>query len=91
MRDGRETTVLNLCSVERHRILWELEALLDQGGEFADAAALLAKDFLSVSRANDWTTGIESVCLLDLYRGSKSMSIGLTDISDRGRDADFDS
>lgn len=51
--DGGETTVLNLCSVEGDGVLGELEALLDQAGEFADAAALLAEDFLGVCGADD--------------------------------------
>jgi hypothetical protein len=53
LSDGRQTTVLNLCGVERNRVLWELEALLDERGEFSDAASLLAEDFLCVGCADD--------------------------------------
>ena len=51
--DGRETTVLHLGGVQRDGVFGELEALLDQGGELADAAALLAEDFLGVGGADD--------------------------------------
>jgi len=52
--DGGETTVLHLGGVEGHGVLRELEALLDERGEFADAATLLAEDFLSVGCADYW-------------------------------------
>jgi len=51
--DSGETTVLDLGGVERYRVLGELEALLDQRGELADAAALLAEDILGVGGADD--------------------------------------
>ncbi|KAB8343274.1 hypothetical protein FH972_022862 [Carpinus fangiana] len=51
--DGGKTAVLDLGSVERHAVLWELETLLDQAGELADAAALLAQNFLCVGCADD--------------------------------------
>jgi hypothetical protein len=51
--NGRQTTVLHLGGVERDRVLGELEALLDQGGELADAASLLAEDLLGVGGADD--------------------------------------
>lgn len=51
--DGGETTVLDLGGVEGDGVLWELETLLDQGGEFANATSLLAEDFLGVSCADD--------------------------------------
>lgn len=53
LRDGGQTTVLDLGSVEGDRVLWELEALLDERGEFANAASLLAEDFLCVCRADN--------------------------------------
>ncbi len=53
LSDSRQTTVLNLGSVKRDRVLWELEALLDERGEFSDAASLLAEDFLCVGCADD--------------------------------------
>lgn len=46
--DGRETTILHLCRVERHAVFGELETLLDERCEFADATTLLAKNFLGV-------------------------------------------
>lgn len=51
--DSGETTVLDLGGVERDRVLGELETLLDQRGELADAAALLAEDILGVGGADD--------------------------------------
>ena len=53
MCDGGETTVLDLSGVERYGVLRELEALLDEGGEFADSASLLAENFLCVGCADD--------------------------------------
>ena len=55
--DGGETTVLDLGGVERDRVLGELEALLDEGSEFADAAALLAENLLCVGGADDCVCG----------------------------------
>jgi len=46
--DGRETSVLDLGSVERDRVLRELESLLDEGGEFADSSTLFAENLLCV-------------------------------------------
>lgn len=51
--DGRETAVLDLGRVQRNRVLGELEPLLDEGGELADAAALLAQNLLGVGSADD--------------------------------------
>jgi len=51
--DGGKTTVLDLGGVEGDRVLWELEALLDQGCELANATALLAENFLGVGCADD--------------------------------------
>lgn len=51
--DGGETAVLDLGGVEGDGVLGELEALLDQGGQLADAAALLAEHLLGVGRADD--------------------------------------
>lgn len=53
MSDGGETTVLDLGGVEGNAVLWELEALLDEGGKFANAASLLSENFLSVGCADD--------------------------------------
>jgi len=51
--DGRETTVLNLSSIQAHGAFGELESLLDEGSEFADSSSLLAENFLCVGCAND--------------------------------------
>ena len=51
--DGGETAVLDLGGVEGDAVLGELEALLDEGGELADAAALLAQNLLGVGGADD--------------------------------------
>jgi hypothetical protein len=51
--DGRQTAVLDLGGIEGDRVLGELEALLDQAGELADAAALLAENLLGVGGADD--------------------------------------
>lgn len=51
--DGAETAVLDLGGVKGDGVLGELEALLDEGGELADAAALLSEDLLGVGGADD--------------------------------------
>ena len=51
--DGRETTVLDLLSVELKGVIGELEALLDERGELADAATLLSQNLLGVSGTDD--------------------------------------
>lgn len=51
--DGGQTTVLNLGGVEGDAVLGELEALLDQAGELADATALLAENLLGVGGADN--------------------------------------
>jgi hypothetical protein len=51
--DGRETAVLDLGGIERDRVLRELEPLLDEAGELANAAALLAQNLLGVCCADD--------------------------------------
>lgn len=53
LSDGGETTVLDLGGVEGDRVLGELEALLDEGGELADAATLLTENLLGVGGADD--------------------------------------
>jgi len=53
LRDGGETTVLNLLGVEFERVFGELETLVDERGELADAAALLAENLLSVGSTDD--------------------------------------
>ena len=51
--DGRETTVLDLLGVELKGVFRELETLLNERSELADAAALLAQNFLGVGGADD--------------------------------------
>lgn len=51
--DGGQAAVLDLGGVEGDGVLGELEALLDEGGELADAAPLLAEDLLGVGGADD--------------------------------------
>ena len=51
--NSRETPVLDLGGIQRYAVLGELETLLDEGGELANATALLSEDFLSVCGAND--------------------------------------
>lgn len=51
--DGGQTTVLDLGGVEGNAVLGELEALLDQAGELADAATLLTEDLLGVGGTDD--------------------------------------
>ena len=53
LSDGGETAVLDLGGIEGDGVLGELEALLDEGGELANAAALLTKDFLGVGGTDD--------------------------------------
>ena len=51
--DSRETTILDLLGVQLEGVVGELEALLDESRELADATALLAEDFLGVGCADD--------------------------------------
>jgi len=44
---------LDLCSIEGNRVVGELEAFLDEGSEFADAASLLSENLLCMCGAND--------------------------------------
>jgi len=53
LSDGRETTVLNLGSVEGDGVFREFETLLNERCEFTNASSLLAEDFLGVGCAND--------------------------------------
>lgn len=50
--DSRQTTVLHLLSEQLNRALSKLEALLDDGSELADAAAILAQDVLGLGGAD---------------------------------------
>ena len=53
MSDSIETTVLNLLGVELNGPLGELETLLDERSELANAASLLSEDLLGVGGADD--------------------------------------
>ena len=53
LSNGRKTTVLDLLGVELKGVIRELEALLNERGEFADAATLLAQNFLGVGGTDD--------------------------------------
>lgn len=53
LSDSRETTVLDLLGVELERVFGELETLLDERGELADAATLLTEDLLGVGGTDD--------------------------------------
>ena len=48
LSNSGETTVLDLLGVELKGVLGELETLLDEGGELADAATLLTENLLGV-------------------------------------------
>jgi hypothetical protein len=60
LRDSRETTVLDLLGVELERVFRELEPLLDERGEFTDAAALFAENLLGVGCTDDNLTVLVS-------------------------------
>lgn len=53
LSDSGETTVLDLGGVQRDRVLGEPETLLDERGELANAAALLAQNLLGVGGTDD--------------------------------------
>jgi hypothetical protein len=53
LSDSGETTVLDLGGVEGDGVLGELESLLDERGELANAAALLAENLLGVGGSDD--------------------------------------
>ena len=50
---------MNFLSVQLERVLRELETLLDERSELADAAALLAQNFLGVGGADDDLRGTD--------------------------------
>lgn len=61
MSDGGQTAVLDLGGVQGDRVLGEAETLLDEGGELADAAALLAQNLLGVGSTDDCEKLLASV------------------------------
>jgi hypothetical protein len=70
--DGRETSVLDLGGVEGDGVFGELESLLDEGGELANASSLLAENFLCVGGSND-NIG-NGGCNSDFYAGVSFLS-----------------
>ena len=54
LSDGGQTAVLDLGGIEGDGVLGELEALLDEGSELADAATLLTENLLGVGGTDDW-------------------------------------
>ena len=53
LSDGGQTAVLDLGGIEGDGVLGELEPLLDEGGELANAAALLTENLLGVGGTDD--------------------------------------
>ena len=53
LRNGGETPGLYLLGIELKGVLREFESFLDEGGQFANTATFLAKDFLSMCGTND--------------------------------------
>jgi len=78
LSDGGETTVLDLGGIEGDAVLGELETLLDEGGKFTDATALLAEHFLGVCCADDWTTVRTSSCFWEMRAVLMSVTVGVT-------------
>jgi hypothetical protein len=54
LSDGGQTAVLDLGGIEGDGVLGELEALLDEGCELADAATLLTENLLGVGGTDDY-------------------------------------
>ena len=53
LSNSRKTTVLNLFGVEFQGVFGELETLLHEGSELANAATLLAQNLLGVGGTDD--------------------------------------
>ena len=68
LRNCRESTVLNLFGVQFERVLGELEPLLNERSQLADATSLLAKDFLCVGGTDDDLTRILMWTLQELNK-----------------------
>jgi hypothetical protein len=58
LSDSGETAVLDLGGVEGNGVLGELETLLDEGGELANAATLLTENLLGVGGTDNWKRNI---------------------------------
>ena len=82
----RETAVLDLLSVELKGVIGELEALLDERGELADAATLLTEDLLGVGSADDdlkRKRGFIAVLAFPQGKTNLSAGVGDTDVAAR--------
>lgn len=53
LSDGRQSSVLDLLGIELYGSFCKLESLLNQRGEFTDAATLLSEDLLGVGSTDD--------------------------------------
>jgi hypothetical protein len=53
LSSGGQTPELDLLGVQLERVLGELESLLDERLELADAASLVSEDILRVGRTDD--------------------------------------
>ncbi len=92
--DGAEAAVLDFGGIQGDGVFGEFEAFLDQGGEFPDAATLLAEHFLGVCCADDC-----EVVSVGGFLGAEGYEVreagevpgegGYTDISHCGRHSDF--
>lgn len=51
--NSRETSVLNLLSVELERVFRELESLLDQSLELSNSSSLVSENLLGVRSSDD--------------------------------------
>ena len=77
--DRRETAILDFGSIERDGVFGELESFLDQRGQFADAAPLLAKDLLCVCCADDYRIKSAETMLHKRRRDALiSVTVGVT-------------
>ena len=86
LSNRRETAVLDLLGVELKRVIGELEALLDERGELADAATLLTEDLLGVGSADDdlkRERGFIVVLALPQRKTHLSAGVGDTDVAAR--------
>ena len=58
--DRRQATILHLLGVKLDGAVGKLEALLDDGGQFADAAAILAENLLGAGGTDDDFSALRS-------------------------------
>jgi hypothetical protein len=89
--NGGKTTVLHLLGEELNGTLGETEALLDDGGQFADATTVLAKNVLGTGSTDDHLGALGShadlnsrVSLLAQAAGQELVQLGVENtISDK--------